>query len=188
MKGVLYLLVFLSAKCVYAQGVFSNQTNVALQKVIEDYPNKFKSIKGDQLSNSSETTNYSSKVEIKGATNCTITRYNRKKDSYSWQCELVESSSFDDMKTKFKECFDHIKNTIIKIDGQQPFILNGRFENPTTEREMTSVLFDLLPNTGDMQRLKVELRLQHRQQKWAIILSVYEREQGDYAKSNVSDE
>ena len=65
MKSVQILLLFLATTITAtAQGVFSNQTNAALQRVIEDYPNRFKNIKGDLLQESNSSGDYQSKVQI----------------------------------------------------------------------------------------------------------------------------
>src|SRR5690606_26807914 len=71
MKNVTYLLLFFFVtQLTTAQGVFSNQTNVALQKVIEDFPNHFRNIKGDLIENNGS--DYKSKVEMPGAINCIV--------------------------------------------------------------------------------------------------------------------
>ena len=43
--------LLLNAAWLFSQDdVFSNKTNVALEKVIRDYPNRFHNIKGDMIS------------------------------------------------------------------------------------------------------------------------------------------
>ena len=49
------LLVLMASAASFSQGVFNNTTNSALQKVIEDYPNKFSNIKGDLLGENIQT-------------------------------------------------------------------------------------------------------------------------------------
>jgi hypothetical protein len=164
-----------------AQGVFSNHTNAALQKVIEDYPNRFRNIKGDRLSEYAEAVDYKSKVEVPGSVACVITQLS-KREGYSWKCELFESKDFDKAKNKFSEIFNQIHNTIIKVDGEKPVILNGKFEMPGGDKKPTNIFFHLLP-AGVMQKLKVELTLQSTPSSdWKVVLTVYEQDaQGDFA-------
>ena len=183
MRNVTLLLLFSSITLASpAQGVFSNQTNAALQKVIEDYPNHFRNIKGDLLSENSTITDFKSKVEVPGSTGCVLTQYGNDKSAYSWKCEIFGSGDFDKAKTKFSELYNQIHNTIIKVEGEKPFILNGKYEVPGREKQSTSINFHLLPSPEVMQKLKVELNFQKDASEWKIVLNVFEQEgRGDYA-------
>lgn len=179
MKSTLAYLLFiiLSALGASAQGVFSNQTNSVLQKVIADYPNKFSNIRGERINSSQQVNSYYSKVEVPGASVNTITLYNnRQQEAYSWKSEIFESDNFNAARDRFKEAFDNIRNTIIKIEGMSPFILNGKYEYPSEEKNNTTISFNLLPASGEVQKLKVELSLRRISSGWKITLAVAEQE------------
>jgi len=177
MKTMPLFLLLLASFAVEAQGVFSNKTTTALQKVIEDYPNKFRNIIGDKISVNQQETDYRSKIEVPGAMPSIITQHNSSKnDIYSWKSELFESGSFDQSRERFKELFDNIKNTIVKIDGMSPVILNGKYEYPREDKKNTTIAFQLLPANGELQKLKVELSLQQASNGWKIVLSVHEKD------------
>jgi len=164
----------------FAQGVFSNKTITALEKVIQDYPNRFKNIKGAILVESPQTTEYSSTIQIPGSNSCVVTRYNSSKmEADSWSCVVFENEDFVQVKNKFKELFGQIKNSIVKIGGGKPFILTGQYADPDEAKKFTTVLFELLPSAGDMKNLKVDLSLQYVITGWKISLSVYDRETKD---------
>ena len=178
MKSILILLIgaTLTPTC-YSQGVFTNDVNAALQKVIQDYPNHFINIKGAQVTGSPRTGQYYSTVEVPGSVNCVLTRYAAtKKEIYSWNCVILESQKFTEAKNKFIELYNQIRNSIVKIEGEKPFILNGKYEMPTDDKKLTSVVFQLLPATGQMQKLKVELTLQQTNDDWTLALAVYDEE------------
>jgi hypothetical protein len=126
-----------------AQGVFSNQTNITLKKVIEDY------------------------------------RFSSKKE-FSWNRELFAATDFEQARNKYTELYHQIHNTIIKLDGEKPVILNGVFEMPDKAKKQTTVYFNFLPATGSIQKLKVELLLQFHDGKWTISLQVYEPQEIDF--------
>lgn len=154
-----------------AQDVFSNQTNTALQKVIQDYPNHFRNIKGDRLAGES----YKSKIEIPGAVSCMVTRYNTTENVFSWSCELIVTTEFEDAQKQYREAYNSIRNTIVKMDGEKPFILNGRYEAPRNATTGSSgIVFELLPAPPHMQELKVELMMSH-SDAWKIVLQVYDK-------------
>jgi hypothetical protein len=182
MKNVTYLLLFFFlTQTAAAQGVFSNQTNVALQKVIEDFPNHFRNIKGDAISDNNGS-DYKSKVEIPGAISCSITENGPGKDLYAFKAELFQTTDFEVARKKYSELYNQIQNTIIKIEGEKPVILNGKYEAPDGEKKLSSIGFHVLPATGQMRRLKVEISLNEAAGNWKISLNVYENNgQTDFA-------
>jgi len=171
---ILYLALCIQAS---AQGVFTNQTNGALERVIQDYPNQFKNIKGDLLVSNAREAEYKSVVIIPGAESSTVTQYTgTERHIVSWQTILYSSGDFDKAEQKFKELFGEIKNTIVKLEGERPVILNGKYETPEQGKAHTTVVFDILPSTGPTRQLKVDLTLQKRNTRWMVVLSVYDKD------------
>jgi hypothetical protein len=174
MCKVTWLLLFtLIALSTTAQGVFSNKTNAALKMVIEDYPNHFSNIKGDRISSAELASDYKSKVVIPGSVNCTLTQYN-KDAAYNWRCELFTSADFEKAKNKFNNLFNEIHNTIIKVEGEKPVILNGQYEVPEKEKQQTIINFHFLPASGVIKKLNVELEMILDSGIWKITLQVYD--------------
>jgi hypothetical protein len=167
---ILALLVSLGAN---AQGVFSNNTNAALKTVIEDYPNHFSNIKGDRIATYEPAIQYQSKVVIPGSVNAMLTQ-DKSNEAFSWKCELLSSADFEKAKTRFSELYSEIHNTIIKLEGQKPAILNGQYEAPDKEKKQTTIFFHFLPSTGIIQKLHVEMQLRLDAGVYKIMLQVYE--------------
>jgi hypothetical protein len=179
MKAPVLLLLILSSAISYTQGVFTNQTHLALQKVIGDYPNNFRNIKGNKVSEDPQSTDYNSSVSIPGQLNSVITKYNSSDDKeiYSWKSVLLETDDFDEVSKKYNEVYKQIKNSIIKIDGEKPFILSGSYEAPSDSKKFTNTDFYLLPaSSGDLKRLKVELSLQFFVTEWKLAILVYDQD------------
>ena len=171
------LLALLLSLGAGAQSVFTNSTNAALKMVIEDYPNHFSNIKGERISTYEPAINYKSKVIIPGAVNCMLTEY-KTNETFSWNCELFSSADFQKVKARFSDLYSEIHNTIIKLDGQKPVILNGQFETPEKDRKQTTIYFHFLPGTGIIQHLHVEMQLRSEEGVYKIILQVYEETPG----------
>jgi hypothetical protein len=171
-------LVSLIPTAVLAQDdVFSNKTNIALEKVIKDFPNRFHNIKGDLIAQKPESADYKSIVQVPGSTSCVVTRnIVPNNDIYSWNCMAFESHDFNLAKSKFKEIYNQIENTIIKVEGEKPFILSGQYRNPNEQRKVTSIVFELLPAAGEMKRVKIELNLQNVENSWKVSLHVADNE------------
>jgi hypothetical protein len=188
MRSIATSVVLLSfSATTFAQGAFSNNTSAGLEKVIQDYPNRFKNIKGEIIVQNPQTTEYQSKVQIPGATSCTVTRYSSSKsDVYSWGCTLFRTEEFSSAKNKFKEIFSQIKNSIIRLNGEKPFILNGQYETPDEGKKFTTIIFELLPSVGEMKKVKIDLSLQYEIIGWKISLNVYDRDGKDNEPGSAS--
>jgi hypothetical protein len=157
--------------------VFSNKTNIAIEKVIRYFPNRFHNIKGELVVSHVKTTEYKSTVQVPGFPTCEVVRYaSANIDTYSWNCTAVETRDFAQAKSRFKEIYDQIENTIIKIDGEKPFIVSGQYRTPNEERKYCSVAFELLPAVGDMKKMKMDLIMQNIMQEWKVSIVVYDSE------------
>ena len=175
---LLTFALLLNAAWLFAQDdVFSNKTNIALEKVIRDYPNRFHNIRGEMISQHAQVAEYKSTISVPGASYCSIWKYNvANSEVYNWNCITFNSPNFMQARAKYKEIYDQIENTIIKLEGQKPFILNAQYRTPTELHNMNSITFELLPLTEEMKNLKVDLSLEKESNIWKVKLSVYEGE------------
>lgn len=182
--------MLLSAASLFSQGVFSNKTITILERVIQDYPNRFHNIEGEQIGQDKQTTEYRSTIKLNGSPSCIVTRYKNKArtENYSWTCVVFEGQQFGKARDTFRELFSQIKNSIIRIGGKTPFILSGRYEEPAEGTGTpTQIIFSLLPAAADLKKLKVELSLHPAAQGWKITLGVYDsdlKEKQDAVTSN----
>jgi hypothetical protein len=175
MKTII-LAIILVTHCIdtRAQGVFSNATNTALEKVIQDYPNRFRNIKGALLVENGQASNYESSVKIPGSLSCFISQSNTNRQICSWKAELFASSDFTEASNKYNELYNQIKNTIIKIQGAKPYILNGQYAAPSQGKSFQAVVLSMLPASGDLQRVKVEISLEFQGSTWKLQLAIYD--------------
>ena len=159
------------------EDVFSNKTNLVLEKVIRDYPNRFHNIRGEMISQHAQVAEYKSTISVPGASYCSIWKYNvANNELYNWNCITFNSPNFMQARIRFKEVYDQIENTIIKIEGQKPFILNAQYRTPTEIHIQNGITFELLPLTDEMKNLKVDLSLEKESNIWKVKLNVYEGE------------
>jgi len=173
----LLLAVFLFSPVLFtsAQTTFTNTTSEAIERVIRDYRNQFKNIRGEQLSQNTIATGYKSIINVPGSNNSSITIYNNNQpDACSWQAIVIETSDFAAARIRYKEVFDQVKNTIVKVDGQRPVIINGKFDVPTEDKKWNNILFELVPVGPEFQKLQVGLYIQKTSQKWTVVLKVHD--------------
>jgi hypothetical protein len=178
MKNILLFLPMLFAVVAStAQGVFSNQTNFMLEKVVQDYPSQFKNIRGKLLASEAASEKYASTLAIPGAISTTIIESKQAdKPVVCWQSVLYVNTDFAIAKGRFENLFEQIKNTIIKPVDEKPVIVNGLFINPHPDKIFTTIQFDLLPPVSAVQKVNIDLVMQHTGSQWQIVLSVYDKE------------
>jgi hypothetical protein len=175
MKSIAALMLCVPVSAVtQAQGAFNNETQSTLQKVIADYQFQFRNIRETVLRNNPPIVQYASKVKIADAVSCIVSESARSNSgAYSWECLVLRTSDHAAASRKYKELFDQINNSIIRIEGEKSFILNG---SPSISSESTSSYFHLLPAIGVFQKLEVKLSMQKENQIWVINLTVRDRE------------
>ncbi|MFT3932586.1 MAG: hypothetical protein QM726_03140 [Chitinophagaceae bacterium] len=177
MKTFFLTIIFFASMRSQSQGVFRNQTSSALEKVVQDYTNQFKNIKGELLSSREGVAEYKSTIVIPGATASTVTQtVVANKQSSDWQSVLFTGSNFEQAKTHFEEFFDQIKNTIIRPAGQKAVIVNGTYIAPIANHSFTTIQFDMLPPNAVLQNLHIDLSLKNTNGNWNILLNVYDKE------------
>lgn len=180
MRSIIFLILLLSLLELRGQGAFSNSTNSTLQKVLEDYPQSFNGIRGDLLFDKHQNKDFKSLVSIPGAIRATITHVTAAgQQNASWNCLLFETNSFLEASGKFRNYYDEIRNSIIKIGGQKAYILNGAYSNPQETASSHLIAFQLLPATGELQKVKVELHLFFAESNWKIALIVHDHASGN---------
>ncbi len=184
---ILTLASVLLSATLPAQGVFSNNTQSILEKVIQDYPNHFYHIKGEKIGQVHQTTEYKSTLQLPGSSSCIITLYSASRDEgYGWTCTTLETGNFEQVKEKFREIYGQLHNSIVTTSGQKTFILSGQYEEPDQEKKHTQVVFSLLPGVGEMKKLKVELCLCQAEKGWMISLSVNDQEPKDPVQNAIT--
>ena len=172
----------LFAATLTAQGVFSNKTQTVLEKVIQDYPNHFYNIKGELISQATQTARYRSTLQLPGSASSTITLNTANASASGWTCTVLETGNFETAKSRYAEIYAQLSNSIITSGNQKTFILSGQYETPAEDRKSTHVVFSLLPGVGDMKNLKVDLFLHEEEKVWKILLSVQDKDAKEQAQ------
>lgn len=183
MKSLTLIWLLCSACFAQAQGIFTNETHTALQAVVDDFPHHFRNIRGELLRNDVQTADYASRVTIPGALNTVITRYTSNRDThmYGWKAQLASSEEFTEAAGRYRAIYRELKNSIIKLDGEKPFILNGTYEVPTEAKRFMVSKFYLLPPSELLTGLQIELSLEYVLTEWKVSLQVYEQEESAMA-------
>jgi hypothetical protein len=85
---------------------------------------------------------------------------------------VLETGNHDSALNTFRELFSQMKNSIIRLPGDKPAILNSACDKPAEDL----VIFDLLPARGETRKLRVSLSIQNEGTLWLVSIHVYEGE------------
>ena len=183
----LMLLVLTSSALAQLKSPQDNAFQADVENVILDYPNSFRHYIGNEIVNNPQSTDYSSLLKIRGAQECTITKYpSRKRNRYSYQALMLSTDDFE----KAKETFDTYYARLSKVSfrfADQSCNLTGVYEEPTEEKKFTSAVFSVSPTSENVKQLKVELLMEYSTTEWKIKLLVYEKEREDDEHGEIKD-
>ncbi|NOT50915.1 MAG: hypothetical protein HOP10_06535 [Chitinophagaceae bacterium] len=155
-----------------------------VKKVIEDHPNHFANLKGEIISQSTQTTDYACTFNANGAEETTITQYSSKKEVYSWQALMLTTENFDKAKQKFRSLFNQLNNISVKSGGLS-YKFKGDYEQPDEKKKFSSVIL----SAGTESKLKIEISMQaYEPMDWKVKLIIYDKEREDVEKGSRTEE
>ncbi|MGC4035549.1 MAG: hypothetical protein QM764_06270 [Chitinophagaceae bacterium] len=183
---IVLLISFLPASA-QLKSPLDNAFQADVENVILDYPNSFQHYIGKEIDNNPQSTDYSSLLKIRGAEECTITKYPAKKrDRYSYLAVMLTTDDFEKAKSTFDSYYSRLKRVNIHF-ANESYNLNGEYEAPTEEKKFTSSLFSISANEETVKRLKVELSMEYQVVEWKVKLLVYEKEREDDEQGETKD-
>lgn len=176
MKKYLFLFLFLFPVLSFAQFHFggTNTVSAELSKVIEDFPNHFKNIRGEIISQDVQAVNYTSTVNIAGADSSIIIQNGNDSDNiYSWKETVFETEDFDKAKEKFHEYFSKIKGTSVEVDNNK-VSFRADYTEPDDAKRFATIIFMPSPAIKELKHVVIDLSLQYVLSGWQISINVYE--------------
>jgi hypothetical protein len=162
----------------------ANPIQPELEKVVKDYFNHFVNIRGEEIGQNPQSTEYHSTIMIKGAEECSITKYSSTKDDvWSWQAVMFTTEEFETAKKKFKLLFSQVNNMAVQFENHAACSFKGDYETPTEEKQFTGVVFSAQTKNEIAGPLKIELTLEYKLLEWEIKILVYGKEREDNERS-----
>ena len=183
----LMFVLFGSSASAQLKSPQDNAFQADVENVILDYPNSFQHYIGNEIVNNPQSTDYSSLLKIRGAEECTITKYpSKKRNRYSYQAVMLSTEDFE----KAKQTFDTYYIRLNKVSfhfANQPYNLTGEYQQPAEEKKFTTAVFSVSPTEENVKHLKVELLMEYALTEWKIKLLVYEKEREDDERGEIKD-
>lgn len=181
-KLLLFICTNFLAVCLLAQSKNTFTTiRPQLEKVINDYPNQFALIKGQQNQADPSTIEYSSKVEMKGAVETKIIGYPaNKKINWLWEAKLLVTEDINEMKKQYKAYYNDILGKSLFSKGANNSIQpSNTYSAPSEELRLWSNQFHINDATGEFSKLVIDLIAEYQNFEWVIYLRVYDKERDE---------
>jgi hypothetical protein len=174
MKQLFILLLIVSyLKPLRAQQPDSSQINKSLEVVIQHLPSGLADFKGDLVNRRAQTSRFDSKLVIPGTSETIITEqaaFGRK--HVSWRTVIFKGTNAAEAAATYTDIFNQINNAIIRSISDKPYILTGKYKMPSGNKT-TASRFQLLPSTGEMKDVKVDLILEETNGDFTVSLNVH---------------
>jgi hypothetical protein len=149
------------------------------QKVIEDYPHGFASIRGEVIVKNPQTIDYASLVVPAGTTDATVTEYSTEgKPVFSWQALIISTEDFAEAEKKYKWLYNQLRglNVTHVVDR---YTLHGKFEPADESKKFAVTELVLSDPPPPLRKMKVEATMQFEFPEWKVKVLVYEKEKED---------
>ena len=162
------------------------QTDIA--KVLSDYPNGFKNILGDEISQNPQSLEFECLVTIKDAIKCRLVKYSSNvKDIYSWEADMIKTDDFEAASNKFRALYNSLQHLSVNINGTTA-VFKGDYIKPSEAIKFTTIVLDAGDKTPELKRLKLALTLEADMLEWVIRIQIYEQEREDKDRGPAKDE
>lgn len=190
MKKILPVLLFFLSPVLQAQFSLHGAANLGepLAKILKDFPNHFKNLKGALLADNIESTDYICTTVLPGSLSSAITLHGAEKDNdYSWEAVMDSVEDFDKAKTEFNRLYKEIKKTTFFIDAEK-ISLSADYAAPSEDMQFSTIIFRPVPVNDSMQHAVVELSLQYLITHWQVTISIYNKEDYGLTPSQTNQE
>jgi hypothetical protein len=156
-----------------------------IQKVVEEYPHQYASLRGEVINKNPQTVEYASRIKPDGAQETMIVEYSSfGKQVYTWQSTLLTTEDYEEAAKKYKWLYTQLKGMNIKYVADL-YTLRGKYAEPDESIGFaTSILTPAHPPTP-LAKLKIEVSLNYEFPEWKVSLLIYDKEREDDEQGHV---
>lgn len=149
----------------------------ALDKIMADYCNQFRNLKGEPIIDNPESSEFTSTVSLPGAEECIIIQMrNTKHETRAFQALMLSTDSYEAAEKKYKQLYGQLHNASVRLDnGGGRYIVKGEMDNPNEDKAIFSTLFDITPNNNFSKNVHIELSMSYEMLQWKIRIAVYDK-------------
>jgi len=145
--------------------------------VLNDFPQNLEHISGELLLAEGGSENYSSRLELPGSLNCSVTRYHSNYDtSASWQAKMPVHEEFEKAAREYQELYRKLQTCTLQLADGTVLYLKGKWEPARENIPFTTSSLRLTTAYGPYRNVNVELELVYQVDAWAININIYNKD------------
>ena len=153
-------------------------TKTALEKIISDYKEGFRGLKGEVLEKNPQSIEYECLQAFPGAEESKIIEYPGSVPVYSWSVRVLATEDYEVARKKYNSVYNEFEQMHLTIDDGNRR-LTGNFEAPSESKKFFETVFYLSPGVPGRLKIKLRLGMEYEFPEWKISLLLYEKEQED---------
>ncbi|MGH2648471.1 MAG: hypothetical protein ACRDE8_12915 [Ginsengibacter sp.] len=181
MKKVCSLFLLIATLSLNAQNnhpviKISSSIKADIEKVARDYYDHFFNIKGEKISETESTIEYSSKVKPAGALESTILQIKSIQNVYSWEAVMLNTEDYETAVAKYRQIYQQLNNASFIMHDNKAWKFKGDYDAPDEERGFASSILEADVNENYLKKLKIEVALNYNMSGWSVRILVYEKE------------
>lgn len=150
-----------------------------LEKVAKDYADNFSNIKGEKISETTNTVEYESKVSPRGALESSILQIKSLENTYSWQAIMLNTESFAEACSKYRELYQQLNGIRLSLQNRALCKVQGDYDKPDESRSFASSLLEVQGANQNNERFIIEVALNYMMPEWSVKIYVYEKMDDD---------
>lgn len=153
----------------------------ALDKIMADYCNRFRNLKGESVIDNPESSEFESTVKLPGSEECTVVQMrNTKNETAAFQALMLSTGDYEAASKKYKQLYNQLHNTSVRLDnGGKQYSIKGELDKPSDEKKIISTIFNLVPETVLNQKLHIELSMAYELMEWKVRITIYDKEEDE---------
>lgn len=149
----------------------------ALDKIMADYCNQFRNLKGESIIDNPESSEFTSTVQLPGAEECTVIQMrNTRHETAAFQALMLSTDDYEAASKKYKQLFNQLHNASIRLDnGGMRYVVKGEMDKPSDEKKIISTIFDISPYSTLNKNVHIELSMAYELKEWKVRIAVYDK-------------
>jgi uncharacterized membrane-anchored protein YhcB (DUF1043 family) len=160
----------------------------ALDKILADYCNQFRNLKGEVVVENPESSEFISTVTLPGSEECTIIQMrNTVHETRAFQALMLSTDDYDAASKKYKQLYAHLHNASVRLDnGGGRYTIKGEMEKPSEDKDIISTIFDISPGTNFNKNVHLELSMTYELMEWKVRIAVYDKVDDDKVRPSAN--
>lgn len=174
---ILTLISFVFARTEAQRLPFTSSVKNDLKVVVQSFPENFSSIRGEPILSDPGTTQYESRLQLKGALANKIIAYAASpQPMWAFESKLMATENFTQFRNAYRSIYSDIKSAGLFSKSGLQYEPESDYVSPTEGLRQINNLFKLKDPAASNGNLYIDISGEYINFEWVIYLRVYEKQ------------